>query len=546
MNTKKEIRKIALENAIKYKGKAALGAVVGKTLAIFKNKKPTEVIPIVNEIVKEINNLTLEEQQKEFESLGGKKEEKKHEEHDLFAFLKIKHGEKIITAFPPEPSKYPHIGHAKAIFLNYELAKKYNGKFILRFEDTNPVLAKKEFYNIHLENYSWLGIIPDKIDYASDHMREFYKYAEILIKKDKAYCCTCSQEIIKKNRFNGIACDCRSRSLDENLKLWKKMPEMKENSVIVRLKIDLKHQNTTMRDPTIFRIIKAAHPRLKKKFKVWPNYDFENSVMDGLEGITHRLRTKEFELRAELQHYIQKSLGFKETFSYEFARFNLEGTESSGRIIREKIKNKEILGWDDPSLTTLVALKRRGFLPEAIKEFVLSTGISKAESTLQWDDLIMHNKRLLDSKANRYFFVENPKKITIKNAPSIAAEVPLHPDFPERGYRLLNTERNFYIQDNLEKGKPYRFMHLFNFQDNLFISQGYNQDLGAKLIHWLPVTKELIHIEIVMPDSSIKKGLAESSIKKLKIGSIIQFERFAFCILDRKKDKKFIFYFTHH
>ena len=312
-----------------------------------------------------------------------------------------------------------------------------------------------------------------------------------------------------------------------------------------RLKINLKHQNTTMRDPTIFRIIKASHPRLKKKITVWPNYDFENSIMDALQGITHRLRTKEFELRAELQKYIQRSLGFKETVSFEFARFNLEGTEASGRIIREKIKNKEISGWDDPSLTTLVALRRRGFQPQAIKEFVLSTGISKAESTLAWDDLIIHNRRLFDAQVNRYFFVENPKKFMIKNAPSLNAQIPLHPEHPDKGVRVLKTTKEFYIQDTIEKGKVYRFMHLFNFENNQFISEDYAPELNAKLIHWLPYTKDLIHVDIKMPDGSIKKGVAEHSVSKLNVNDIIQFERFAFCRLDKRLKGKLVFYFTH-
>ncbi len=542
-----DILLICLENAIKYGGKADIGSVIGKILAKDSSLKSNinEIKQTVIKLVKEVNSLSLEQQNKKFKDLGGKIEEKKEEKHDLFAFLNIKQGEKIVTAFPPEPSKYPHIGHAKAILLNYELAKRYKGKFILRFEDTNPTLAKKEFYKIHLENYKWLNIIPDKIDYASDHIKEFYHYAEILIKDDKAYCCTCSQDVMKQNRFKGIACACRSKNTEENIKLWKKMPKMKENSIVLRLKIDLNHQNTTMRDPTIFRIIKASHPRLKKRFTVWPNYDFENSIMDGIEGITHRLRTKEFELRAELQHYIQNALGFMETSSYEFARFNLEGTESSGRIIREKIKNKEMTGWDDPSLTTLVALKRRGFLPEAIKDFVLSTGISKSESTLKWDDLILHNKRLLDPKVNRYFFIINPEKIEIKNAPKITAKLPLHPEF-KRGFRILKTNGKFYIQDKLENNKVYRFMHLFNFKNLTYISLDYDEKLNAKLIHWLPILKDLVKVEVLMPNKEIRKGLAEPSIKKLKVNDIIQFERNFFVRLDKKTKNKLFFYFSHN
>ena len=189
--------------------------------------------------------------------------------------------------------------------------------------------------------------------------------------------------MIRKYRAEGNPCDDRENNPDENMKLWKEMFKGKKH--VLRLRIDLKHQNSTMRDPIIFRIINEKHPRIKKHI-VWPTYDFENSVMDSLEGVTHRIRSKEFELRNELHRFIQKTLGFNETKIYEVARFNLKGVPSSGRIIREMIQKKELMGWDDPSLTTIAALKRRGFTPDAIKNFVLSTGMSKAESELEWSD----------------------------------------------------------------------------------------------------------------------------------------------------------------
>lgn len=545
------ILKYALQNAVNYKGKANEKAVLGKVFSEnpkLKNKAK-EVVKEIPKIVKEVNSLKLEEQKAKLESLAPKLlEKKKAKERDIFEFLKIRGN--VISAFPPEPSKYLHIGHAKALFLNYELAKKYKGKFVLRFEDTNPNLAKKELYNIILEDIKWLGIKPDKIDYASKHMKEFYKLAETLIKKGDAYVCLCNKENIRKGRAKGIACEHRSKSEKENLNLWKKMFFMKERDANLRLKIDLKHKNTTMRDPTIMRIIEQKHPLEGKKYKLWPTYDFENAVMDGIENITYRLRSKEFELRNELQRHIQKLLGFKETQIYEFARFNLEGVVSSGRVIREKIKNKKLLDWDDPSLTTIVALRRRGFVPEAIKNFVLSTGITKAESVLTWDDLIVHNKRILDFKCNRYFFVENPVKIKIKNVPEMEVKLKLHPEDPKRGFRKLKVDGNFYIAKEdykeLRKGKLYRLMDCLNFKNLVFDSKEHKKykEKGEKIIHWLPVNN-LLNVEVLMPDKNVKKGLAETTIKKLKKDTVIQFERFGFCRLDEIKKNKYVFWFTH-
>ncbi len=539
------ILKYALQNAIRFNGKANPGAVIGKIFAEKPESKGPELAKKVSEIIKKVNSMSLEEQKKKLKALAPEllEEKKEKKEKNLFEFLEIKG--KVVTAFPPEPGKYPHIGHAKSLFLNYELAKKYKGRFILRFEDTNPKLVKKELYKAHLDGYNWLGVKPDLIDYSSKHMKDFYKHAEKLIKDDKAYMCTCDTDVIRKNRFKGLSCACRNKSVNQNLEEWKHMPKKKEGETNLRLKISMDHENTTMRDPTIMRIIRENHPLHGKKYSIWPTYDFQTAIMDGIEGVTYRLRSKEFEMRNELQRWIQVNLGFKETDIYEYARFNMEGVPSSGRVIRDLLEKKEIIGWDDPSLTTLASLKRRGFLPEAIKEFVLSTGITKSEALHTWEDLEVFNRKLLDIKADRYFFIENPKIIEVSNAPKTEALVELHPDDKKRGFRKFKTGTKFYVQDKIKPSRTYRLMHLFNFKDNVFLSKEYDPGLNATLIHWLPLTKDLAKVEVLMPNKEVKKGLAEKGIKKLKVGSIVQFERFAFCRLDKKEKSKLIFWYTH-
>ena len=556
---KQTITKYALQNAVRYKDKANIGAVIGKVFAENPElkEKAQELSKEVAKIVKEVNSLSLEKQEKKLQELAPELLEKKEKagEKDIFDFLNIREGQKIVTAFPPEPSKYPHIGHAKAITVNYELAKRHDGKFILRFEDTNPELAEEEFYKIHLDNYQWLGIKPDMIDHASDHMDELYSYAEKLIKENHAYVCSCKQETIKENRKSGTECEHRYIQPEKSLELWKEMFDAKAGKYVLRLSGHMQSQNTALRDPVIFRIIDDPHPRHRKKYRLWPTYDFENAIMDGLEGVTHRLRSKEFELRNELQRLIQTMAGLKETHIYEFARFNLEGVESSGRIIREKVQKKQLVGWDDPSLTTIVALRRRGFLPEAIKEFVLSTGLTKTEAVLTWDDLIVHNRRHLDAKCNRYFFIENPKEIKIENAPEQTAELKMHPEFEKRGLRKFKTKDRFYVTEKdlkgFKDGKLIRLMDCLNFkkQKNKFIFDSADYEKykksGDKIIHWLPVQKDLVKVEVLMPDKKVAKGLAEPSAKNLKVGDIIQFQRFGFCRLDSKEKDKLKFWFTH-
>ena len=553
------ILKYALQNAIKYKGKANIGAVIGKVLAENPDlkEKAKDIGKGALRIINDVNKLSLEKQEKSLQEIAPEfmQTKERAEEKNIFEFLGIREGQKVVTAFPPEPSKYPHIGHAKTIIMNYELAKRYNGIMYLRFEDTNPELAEQEFYKIHIENYEWLGVKPDRIDYASDHMEEFYKFAEKLLMENNAYVCSCKQEEIKDNRKNGAECQCRFNQAESNLTRWQEMFKEKAGKHTLRLKGHMQSPNTTLRDPVVFRIIDESHPRQKKKYRVWPTYDFENAIMDGIEGVTHRLRSKEFELRNELQRLVQTLAGFPETKIYEFARFNLEGVESSGRIIREKVQKKEFIGWDDPALTTLVALRRRGFLPEAIKDFVLSTGMTKTEAVLKWDDLIVHNRRLLDSKCNRYFFIENPKEIKIESAPEQTAELKLHPDFSERGVRKLKAKDKFYVAERdfkeFKEGKLIRLMDCLNFKKAknkfFFDSLEYKKykDKGDKIIHWLPVQKDLVKAEVLMPNKEIKKGLAEPLVKNLKVGDTVQFARFGFCRLDSKKGDKLIFWFTH-
>ncbi len=549
------IRKYALQNAVKFKGKASQGAIIGKIFAEKPElkKKGKELSKEVSAVLKEINAMAPEDQKKELEDLAPELlEKKKEEKRDIFSFLNFNETDLVNTAFPPGPEKYPHIGHAKALLLNHMLARQYGGKFILRFEDTNPKLAKKEFYRIMEEDFRWLGVDWDELIYASDHMEMFYEKAEDLIRKNLAYVDIATPEEIKKSR-EGTPTKSRDQSIEENLKLWRHMKNSESGSAILRLKIDLDHNNTTMRDPTIFRILDESHPRTGSKYRIWPNYDFQNAIMDSFSNITIRLRSKEFELRGELQNWIQENLGMKKTATYEFGRFNMTGVESSGRIIREKIEKKELIGWDDPELTTLRALRRRGFQPEAIKHFVISTGISKAESTMTWDDLIMHNKRLLDNSAKRFSAIFDPVNLEIENVPDMNVELHLNPN-EKKGGRRFNIKGDFILAkkdiEEMQEKEVTRLMDCVNVMKKnshvCFDSVRFEdfKGKGKRVINWLP-GKDNIDIEVLMPDKSVRKGIAEKTIKILKEGDVIQFERFGFCRLDKIEKDKYVFWFTH-
>lgn len=545
------VKKYALKNAIEHQGKALINPVVSSVIG----EKPElrrrikEVLLKVEKIVNEINKLSREEQIKELEKIAPEmlKEEKVVKEFELPPLPNAEE-HKVVTAFPPEPSKYPHIGHAKSALLNYLYAKKYKGKFILRMEDTNPLLAKNEYYEAIIDGLKWLGIEWDRLEYISDNLEKFYEATEKLINDGKAYVCTCKQSEIKENRRLMKECKCRENSKEKNLSLWKDMlTNLKEGEAFVRLKISMKHKNAAMRDPAIMRIVTYPHPRVGKKYRVWPLYDFGTALMDAWEGVTHRIRSKEFEIRKELQQYIQKLFGYKPPFILEIGRLNLEGVTTSGRVIREMINSGKLSGWDDPRLTTLVALKRRGFTPDGIKNFLLRTGISKADAVISWDILYAENRKAIDPLANRYFAVINPVEISVKNAPQIKeTEALFHPEFPERGKKKLpvDVEKIYVEREDFEKfeNNEVGLMNLFSIKlkkEAEFVSKEIKFEVQK--IHW--VSEPNVKVKLVMPNGEIKEALAEPEIKNVKIDQLIQLPRVGFCRVD--STKPLVLYFTH-
>ena len=308
----KEIKAYALKNALEF-GRTDVGRILPKLFNHGLEKKDIKAImPKIIEIIKEVNSWDDVKRQKEFHDLKGVVRESEKKEEGLPELENAAEG-KVVTRLAPEPSKYTHIGHALVFMIQYLYAKKYKGKCILRFEDTNPDKSTLEFYNSIKEDLSWLGIKWNEEIAASSNMEKYYELAEKLIKSKKAYICRCSQEEIKKQREKMKACKCRSQNEKDNLKHWKDMLNRKygEGERTLRLKGNMKSKNGVMRDPVIFRITHAKHFMQGEKYAVWPMYDFENPVEDSLNGVTHVIRSKEFELRAELHEYILKLLKLK-------------------------------------------------------------------------------------------------------------------------------------------------------------------------------------------------------------------------------------------
>ncbi len=565
----KQIRIATLENAAKFNGKASQGAVIGKLFSLdpLLKSRMKEVAPVISKIIAEINALSKEQQEKELKSLvpdfaekeKAKKEQRKKERSELPSLKGAVNG-KVVTRMPPGPSKYPHIGHAISFGINYLYAKMYEGTSILRFDDTNPEVEKQEFVDeIKKGVIDYLGFVPDKEIFASDYIDEMYRLTEKLIEKNEVYACNCSSETISKQRRSMQECKHRNQTKEKTKQLWDKMKKGTVKDYALRLKIDMKHKNAVMRDPVIFRYIATSHYRKKTAYKMWPMYDFESPIMDGILGITHVLRSNEFDTRIELHHHIAKLFGFLEIPYKHYGRSAITGALTQGRVIREKIEKKEFIGWDDPRLVTLKALERRGIVKDAIIAVVKRAGLSKTNTNIDFDVLATENRKILDETAQRFFFIKKPKKISILDAPELDSELDLHPDNAHGG-RHLPSKTEFYIETDdyklINDSSITRLMDCLNFtkKGNNFVyhSTSYSnvKTNNPRIIHWLPADKDfekkLVHVKIFMPNAKFIEGLAEPATKHINIGDVIQFERFGFCRLDKKTKQDLVFWFTHN
>ncbi len=545
---KETILKYALQNAIKYDGKASFQAVIGKCL----NEKPElrnnkEFFKDANNIIKEVNSLKLKDQIKKLERLAPEllKEEKKIEEHKLPELKNVKN--KVVMRIAPYPSGPLHIGNARPAILNDEYVKKYKGKLLLVIDDTIGSKEKdisKDAYKLIPNALKWLDVNFKEIIYKSDRLEIYYKYAVELIKKERSYVCSCNEEKLRENRRKGVECKCRSNSIEKNLELWKQMFKAREGSLALRIKTSMQDKNPAFRDRVLFRISDRKHPRVGNKYRVWPLLEISWAVDDYLLGITHILRGKELMMESEMERFIWKIFNWPEKEIIHTGLLQIEGIKLSKSKSKKEVMSGKYFGWDDPRTFSIDSLRRRGIRKEAIRNFILSFGLTQSEIKVPIDILYDENKKLIEKESNRYFFIENPKKIKIKNAPELNVKVELHPDY-KRGYRNFKTENEFYVQDKLEKNKVYRFMHLFNFKNNEFISKELDKSLNATLIHWLPV-KDVIKVEVLMPDGSLKKGLGESGLKNVKVNDTVQLERNFYAKLDKKTKDKLVFWYTHN
>ena len=362
----------------------------------------------------------------------------------------------VHTRFPPEPNGYLHIGSAKAICINSDAAKKYGGLFNLRFDDTNPVKEDDEFVRSIEEDLRWLGAEPNGgIYYGSDYFDQCYEFAVQLIRDGKAFVCDLTPEQMKEYRGTltqpGTESPYKNRSVEENLDLFERMKngEFADGTHTLRAKIDMSSPNMNMRDPVLYRIVHAHHHRQKDKWCIYPMYDFAHPIQDALEGITHSLCSIEFENHRPLYNWVVDNIGFAhKPHQYDFARLNLTYTVMSKRYLRELVETGRVDGWDDPRMPTLCGMRRRGYTPTAILDFVRRAGVAKAYSVVDVELLEYCIRNELNATAPRKVVVTDPIRVVIINYPEDKTEtfrLPNNPQDPEAGTREVPFTRELYI-----------------------------------------------------------------------------------------------------
>jgi glutaminyl-tRNA synthetase len=507
----------------------------------------------------------------------------------LAEHLKVTGG-KVITRFPPEPNGYLHIGHCKAMFINFGYAAKKDGLCYMRFDDTNPETEEQEYIDAILEDVQWLGYKIYKVTYASDYFDELIGFAFDLIKMDKAFVCELATEQLRKDRINAIESPYRNRPIDESLDLFKRMidGEFKPGRYTLRLKMDSSSDNPNMRDPVAYRILETPHPRTGTKYRVYPSYDYSHCIVDSIENITHSLCTMEFQTRNECYQWILEALDLYRPNQIEYSRLSMTHVMLSKRKLIKLVSSKVVDGWDDPRMPTIKGLRRRGYTKESIAMFCNEIGVNIGGATghVNYDRLETCIRKDLDTKAPRRMAIMDPLRITIVNWSESTPNVYIAKDFPSLGANSAtrqikmssdividasdfrtDPDENFF---RLRIGGVVRLKYAFPIKciGNKIGSDGRIIGLYAEILYdytdkirgtisWLPVD-DLISVEIreyshLFPENMpvdddwmkyINKdskrtfnALTESSLANASVGDRYQFERFGYYIVDKDSNE---------
>ena len=582
-----EIREIlwlsGLKNAVLFNGKPNKKAIMGKLMASRPDLRSQAklIIPILDSIISEISNLTVNEQKEkllELDPYALDKKEKTEEKKELPDLPNLSKFKKVTMRLAPYPSGALHIGNARMIILNDEYVKRYNGELILFYDDTigSPKSLRDspkakyvlpEAFDLIKEGLEWLGVKYTKIFYKSDRLDIFYDYCEKLIKDHIAYVCFCSANEFRE-KYKKIKKDCphRNQSVEKNLEEWKAMLQKKyyEGEAVVRLKTGMDQKDPALRDQIIMRISEAEHPRVGKKYTVWPMLEYSWAIDDYLIGASHILRGIDLVKEGIIEEFIWDHFGWKKAELLYYGRLNFADMKLSKTESRNNIQDGIYDGWEDPRTWSLQSLKKRGIKSEALRKTLLELGMSQTGITFSVNWLYSKNQDIIDEISNRYFYVENPVLITIENVleEEYLAEPLLHPTEPKKGKRKLkciskNNELNILISysdaEKMNMNQIVRLKDLMNIKinsidlNNKKINASYHSKELVRdfsIIHWVP-KDENIEVSILKPDGIVSKGNGEINLLKIPLNRTIQFERYGFVNPIKLENYHLFCYFTH-
>ncbi|MFQ5620812.1 MAG: glutamate--tRNA ligase [Candidatus Nanoarchaeia archaeon] len=564
MNMEKQIKIYALDNAVRYKGKASRGAVIGQVVNAYPEwkAKMKELQPMLNAVLEEVNAMTAFEQSDLLRELAPELLEPKEKKvrEGLKELNNALEG-KVVLRFEPSPSGPMHIGHSYTGSLNVSYAHKYKGKLILRISDTNPDNIDPVSYELLPIDMAWLYGKDAFLVLQSDRLESYYSVGLTLIEKGHSYVCTCTGDEFRELVNRNESCPCRDLGETVQEDRWRKMHSSEgyvDGDAVVRIKTDLHHKNPALRDFPVFRINTNEHPRQGCKYRVWPLMNMAVAVDDHELGLTHVLRAKDHYDNTKRQMYIYNYMEWDVPEFMHIGMINFEGLKLSASGMRKDIESGVYSGWDDIRLPTLLALRRRGYQPGAFIKFAESIGLSMTDKRVPAGELFKNldafNRQLVEPTAKRYFFVANPKEIHVIGAPELDIELHLHPDHMHGG-RLLHSHDEFLLDmedvEQFENGKLYRLMDCCNFVNNngefTFDKtgiQGY-RERGHKILHWLPVNDELVDVNLLMNDGTVVSGKGEPALDALDDGTIVQFERKGFARFDHREGDVLVFYWLH-
>lgn len=551
MGVKENTYKYAIKNAWLHNGKADINAVIAKVIALEKEIDVKKAIPVIQEVVKEVNSIGIDEIKAEYEKFEKEGYElKPTEKKPGLSELDWAAKEKVVTRFAPNPNGPFHLGNARAAIVSHEYARKYNGKFILRFDDTDPKV-KKPIENaewLFKEDLNWIGCKADKTYFASARLEIYYKFMRKAIELGKVYVCNCKPDDWKKLVSEKKGCPCREKKPKEVMQLFEKMlkNELKEGEAVLRIKTDLMHPDPSIRDWWAAKIVdKPMHPRVKDKH-VWPSYNFASAIDDHELGITLIVRGQEHSQNKTKQEYLYKYLGWVYPHCIHFGRVKLEGVILSTSKIKEGIENGEFIGWDDPRLGTIRAFRRRGFDPRALKEAIMEIGAKTADTTIEWSKLIDLNKKYIDSESIRLAFMQEPIRLDVQYAPEIEISR------EGKGYKLQKGSHVFLVPkqeiEAIKEGEVVRLRQAYNIKiikkDPLQVFAEFTgtAKIDKPIISWI-LQDRAIDVELIMPDAKKKLGLMEEA--ELKKGQHIYLERFGYAVVDEIGKGKAALWFTH-